>query len=318
MAVTVPAGASVTTSAATDALTVSNAVALQGTTFLTVDKFNNATNILRSGLSIAYGGVLNLNINNSILSPLADGDSFKLFNAPAYSGAFSSIITSQALPLGLYLEHRQSDGQRNVEDRLKPAAFVTHDFRCHLQWRQFGSEWKQWNGERWIHSFDFHQRRAAARAVGRPNAVGSFDGSGVFSVTNCRPGCAPAVLPDQATVNTTTHFRQYSPARPTGFAAIVIRHQSFGKPPAVLERVRCVRRFRGSEFAARRCQGVNSLSSMKWRRGPGRGGAWYFKRPLSPALSPLVPRGAREMESIRLAKDEFGNITNILLKELRL
>ena len=36
-----------------------------------------------------------------------------------------------------------------------------------------------------------------------------------------------------------------------------------------------------------------SLSSSKRRRGPGRGGASY-QFPLSPALSPLVPRGERE------------------------
>jgi len=38
-----------------------------------------------------------------------------------------------------------------------------------------------------------------------------------------------------------------------------------------------------------------SLSSAKWRRGPGRGGAWLFYEPLSPALSPL--RGERETRS---------------------
>ena len=35
-----------------------------------------------------------------------------------------------------------------------------------------------------------------------------------------------------------------------------------------------------------------SLSSMEWRRGPGRGGA-FVQAPLSPALSPLVPRMER-------------------------
>src|SRR5436190_20233756 len=35
-----------------------------------------------------------------------------------------------------------------------------------------------------------------------------------------------------------------------------------------------------------------SLSSIRWRRGPGRGGA--SKKPPSPTLPPLVPRGERE------------------------
>src|SRR5881394_3158071 len=39
-----------------------------------------------------------------------------------------------------------------------------------------------------------------------------------------------------------------------------------------------------------------SLSSSKRRRGPGRGGAFY-QFPLSPALSPLVPREERERQN---------------------
>src|SRR5204862_6684824 len=35
-----------------------------------------------------------------------------------------------------------------------------------------------------------------------------------------------------------------------------------------------------------------SLSSIRWRRGPGRGGA--SKKPPSPTLPPLVPRGEGE------------------------
>src|SRR5213075_1552215 len=41
-----------------------------------------------------------------------------------------------------------------------------------------------------------------------------------------------------------------------------------------------------------------SLSSSKRRRGPGRGGVFY-QFPLSPALSPLVPREEREAERRR-------------------
>src|SRR5450759_1438057 len=44
------------------------------------------------------------------------------------------------------------------------------------------------------------------------------------------------------------------------------------------------------------------LLHSEWRRGPGRGGAdvlnLFAKRPLSPTLSPLVPRGARESEIV--------------------
>jgi hypothetical protein len=43
-----------------------------------------------------------------------------------------------------------------------------------------------------------------------------------------------------------------------------------------------------------RCQAADSLSSRGGRRGLGRGGGRRAKAPLSPALSPLVPRRARE------------------------
>ena len=164
---TVPSGATLTTGTATDSLTVSNAVVLQGNTFLTIDKFNNATNLVRAGVSIAYGGVLNLNVNSSILAGLADGDSFKLFNAPAYSGAFSSIVTSPALPAGLYVDaSRRPGGQWNAENHLHPAALAAaHRGNAPYGGGQLGIEWCQWNGERRIYSSDFHQRRAAAEQL---------------------------------------------------------------------------------------------------------------------------------------------------------
>jgi len=46
-----------------------------------------------------------------------------------------------------------------------------------------------------------------------------------------------------------------------------------------------------------------SLSSSKRRRGPGRGGAFY-QFPLSPALSPLVPRREREPKCRRRLRAE--------------
>jgi hypothetical protein len=40
-----------------------------------------------------------------------------------------------------------------------------------------------------------------------------------------------------------------------------------------------------------------SLSSAKWRRGLGRGGAFLLGIPLSSILSPLVPHGARRKQN---------------------
>jgi hypothetical protein len=55
---------------------------------------------------------------------------------------------------------------------------------------------------------------------------------------------------------------------------------------------------------------TNSLSSIRWRRGPGRGGAFLPKSlvqnglPLSSVLSPLLRRGERrsEVRSVKFAR----------------
>src|SRR6185369_5912910 len=74
--------------------------------------------------------------------------------------------------------------------------------------------------------------------------------------------------------------------------------------------------FPGSEAAADRSPVVFrrrfALSAQphfppprKRRRGPGRGGAFY-QFPLSPALSPLVPRGEREANTASLLRAEHN------------
>ena len=67
-------------------LTVSGAVSLSGTNQMDLDPSTSTNDVLVSSASIAYGGVLRLNIGG----PLPAGD-LKLFEAPAYSGAFTAI-----------------------------------------------------------------------------------------------------------------------------------------------------------------------------------------------------------------------------------
>jgi len=67
-------------------LTVTNAISLQGIT--TMDLAANTNDLLKAGTSITYGGALGLNFNAGTLT---NGQSFKLFSAPAYSGAFNNI-----------------------------------------------------------------------------------------------------------------------------------------------------------------------------------------------------------------------------------
>jgi len=65
-------------------LTVSNAVTLAGTNIFELDPVNATNDVLDSGASIAFGGTLIL----TNLSSLSSGDSYKLFSATRYSGAF--------------------------------------------------------------------------------------------------------------------------------------------------------------------------------------------------------------------------------------
>ncbi|HSU54212.1 MAG TPA: autotransporter-associated beta strand repeat-containing protein [Candidatus Dormibacteraeota bacterium] len=77
--------------AAIGALTVTNALSLLGTTAIEVDK-NAATNdVIRVAQTITYGGTLDItNLNGTVTT----SDSFKLFYAANYAGAFDSITGS--------------------------------------------------------------------------------------------------------------------------------------------------------------------------------------------------------------------------------
>jgi fibronectin-binding autotransporter adhesin len=71
-------------------LTVSNGIALGGTTFMRVAKTGGSNDLLRSTSgSITYGGTL---VVSNAVGTLVGGESFKLFNASSYLGAFTSII----------------------------------------------------------------------------------------------------------------------------------------------------------------------------------------------------------------------------------
>jgi fibronectin-binding autotransporter adhesin len=79
-------------------LTVSNTITLLGTTLMEIDKAAATNDLLRSSNSIVFGGTLNV---SSLSTALADGDSFKLFDAPSYSGAFTNIVPANP-DTGLY------------------------------------------------------------------------------------------------------------------------------------------------------------------------------------------------------------------------
>ena len=66
---------------------------------LNKDAVPSSSQLIVTGGALTFGGSLVL--TNLSVNPLAPGDTFTLFNAPGYTGAFSSITTLPALPVGL-------------------------------------------------------------------------------------------------------------------------------------------------------------------------------------------------------------------------
>ena len=85
------------TSSAVGTLTVSNNTTLNGNALFKLNGTNN--DVLNVGAALTYGGTLTL--INITATPLAAGNTFKLFNAGSYTGAFSSIVTQPPLAAGL-------------------------------------------------------------------------------------------------------------------------------------------------------------------------------------------------------------------------
>jgi hypothetical protein len=69
-------------------LTVTNSVVLSGSVNVDLDLANATNDMLVCNSTITYGGALNINY---LSGPPASGASFKLFQAPSYSGSFTSI-----------------------------------------------------------------------------------------------------------------------------------------------------------------------------------------------------------------------------------
>jgi hypothetical protein len=77
----------------TGTIAASNNVTLQGTTVLKLNG-NGTNDMVQAGANLSYGGILNLANVSGV--PLAAGDSFQVFSAANYSGAFASVIPAAA------------------------------------------------------------------------------------------------------------------------------------------------------------------------------------------------------------------------------
>lgn len=84
----VQAGGTLSPGSSIGTLTVSNTLVLAGTNVMEVNKTALTSDLIAGLTSVTYGGVLKV-VNLS--GTLAAGDSFKLFDSLAYSGAFASI-----------------------------------------------------------------------------------------------------------------------------------------------------------------------------------------------------------------------------------
>jgi autotransporter-associated beta strand protein len=73
----------------TGGLTASGNLALNGSTFMKLNKTAQTNDTLSAGGTLTYGGTL---ILTSLSGPLNAGDSFKLFSASTYNGAFAQLV----------------------------------------------------------------------------------------------------------------------------------------------------------------------------------------------------------------------------------
>lgn len=182
-----PAGTNVTlgiTAGASSTGTVSaaNAIVLSGMTIL---KLNGAgtSDQISSGASINFGGILNL--QNISATPLAAGNSFQLFSAPVYSGAFTNIAPTVPGP-GLWWNTSLLASNGTISIIAVPAPPIVNNISLVNGQLIFG-------GTNGVGGGSYVVQRATNLSVAPVNwvpvATNSFDSSGTFYVTN-------AILPD--------------------------------------------------------------------------------------------------------------------------
>ena len=94
---TITVGGTLSPGGSGSVLTFSNKLALGGVTFMEISKLPKTNNAVAVGSTLSYGGSL---VVTNLAGPLAAGDNFKLFTAPAYAGSFGSF-NLPALSAGL-------------------------------------------------------------------------------------------------------------------------------------------------------------------------------------------------------------------------
>ena len=95
-------------------LIITNRVTLQGSTVMEVDKAGGVQDLIQSSGLISYGGTLLITNLSQGTTPLVEGDSFKMFDAPTYTNAFTTVLPSPGFGLAWSTAALSTDGTIRV------------------------------------------------------------------------------------------------------------------------------------------------------------------------------------------------------------
>jgi hypothetical protein len=177
-----PAGTNITLgltegSSSTGTINASNSVTLNGTTTLKLNG-SGVNDQIQAGTSITYGGTLNLvNISGA---PLANGDSFQIFNAPSYT-AGSYTITPTTPGAGLAWDKSKLSTLGSISVITAPIQPVVSSVVASGGKLIFSGTGGTANGSYAV----LTSTNIATPLINWTSLVtNNFDGAGAFSVTN--------------------------------------------------------------------------------------------------------------------------------------
>jgi hypothetical protein len=182
---TVSPGGIVSPGTSVGALSITNVVTLQGTTFMELNKAAATNDVIKSAASIQFGGTLSL---TNLAGSLAITDSFKLFHATAYSGAFTNLTPAiPALNLGWNTSTLTSDGSLRIASLPTPQPRIGGFFFNGSSFVLSGSNGVAGWTYQLLTSTNLSQPLASWTIV----STNVFDAAGNFIVTNQPAADAP-------------------------------------------------------------------------------------------------------------------------------
>ena len=114
--VTIQPGGALSPGNATDPLTVNNMLTLNGTILIELDKSIPTNDVIQGVSTLNYGGTLTA---TNLAGTLAANDSFKLFNAASFAGAFAAT-NLPPLAAGLGWQFTLGSGSLSVVQTVNP------------------------------------------------------------------------------------------------------------------------------------------------------------------------------------------------------